>query len=141
MPMLIQVQEGCDHQFIQIPQLLLCKQNYQLYFGSLKRQLAKESMIELRFWRESWPCTRCPVLYDEFRKVAPDPKQFIVKMYVEDRKSHVGPFSLPVHPEMTVSNLKKKVEAEYNIPAKESSDGSWARTWPLMMGLHWNTLV
>ncbi|XP_075733606.1 ranBP-type and C3HC4-type zinc finger-containing protein 1 isoform X7 [Rhipicephalus microplus] len=52
------------------------------------------------------------------RKVAPDPKQFIVKMYVEDRKSHVGPFSLPVHPEMTVSNLKKKVEAEYNIPAR-----------------------
>lgn len=52
------------------------------------------------------------------RKVAPDPKQFIVKMYVEDRKSHVGPFSLPVHPEMTVSNLKKKVETEYNIPAR-----------------------
>lgn len=52
------------------------------------------------------------------RKVAPDPKQFIVKMYVEDRKSHVGPISLPVHPEMTVSNLKKKVETEYNIPAR-----------------------
>lgn len=52
------------------------------------------------------------------RKVVPDPKQFIVKMYVEDRTSHVGPFSLPVHPEMTLSNLKKKVETEYNIPAR-----------------------
>lgn len=52
------------------------------------------------------------------RRVVPDPKQFTLKMYVEDRKSHVGPISLPVYPEMTLSNLKKKVEAEYNIPVR-----------------------
>lgn len=51
------------------------------------------------------------------RKVA-DPKQFTVKMYVEDKKSHVGPISLPVHPEMTLSNLKRKIEAEYNFPVR-----------------------
>lgn len=51
------------------------------------------------------------------RKVA-DPKQFTVKMYVEDKKSHVGPISLPVHPEMTLSNLKRKIETEYNFPVR-----------------------
>lgn len=52
------------------------------------------------------------------RKATPDSKQFTVKMYVEDKVSHVGPISLRVHPEMTLSNLKKKIEAEYNFPAK-----------------------
>lgn len=51
------------------------------------------------------------------RKIA-DPKQFTVKMYVEDKKSHVGPISLPVHPEMTLSNLKRKIETEYNFPVR-----------------------
>ncbi|EEC14870.1 ubiquitin-conjugating enzyme, putative, partial [Ixodes scapularis] len=52
------------------------------------------------------------------KKAVPDSRQFMVKMYVEDKKSHVGPISLPVRPEMTLSNLKKKIEAEYNFPVK-----------------------
>ncbi|CAN8024383.1 unnamed protein product [Ixodes persulcatus] len=52
------------------------------------------------------------------KKAVPDSRQFMVKMYVEDKKSHVGPISLPVYPEMTLSNLKKKIEAEYNFPVK-----------------------
>lgn len=52
------------------------------------------------------------------KKAVPDSKQFMVKMYVEDKKSHVGPISLPVRPEMTLGNLKKKIETEYNFPVK-----------------------
>ncbi|CAH1960123.1 unnamed protein product [Acanthoscelides obtectus] len=40
-----------------------------------------------------------------------------IEMYVEDKVSHRGPFPLNVVPELTVAELKKQVEREYEIPA------------------------
>ncbi|XP_018917886.2 uncharacterized protein [Bemisia tabaci] len=41
-----------------------------------------------------------------------------VSLFVEDKVSHQGPFSLTVHPGMKVSDLKLKIEADYEIPVR-----------------------
>lgn len=43
---------------------------------------------------------------------------FSVDVYVEDKISHRGPFPFQVRPEQTVSELKKQVEREFEIPVK-----------------------
>ncbi|XP_064466826.1 uncharacterized protein LOC135377970 [Ornithodoros turicata] len=52
------------------------------------------------------------------KKTCADSKQLTVKMFVEDKDSHVGPISVRVHPGMTLRHLKKKIEEEYNFPSQ-----------------------
>ncbi|KRT79982.1 Ubiquitin [Oryctes borbonicus] len=42
--------------------------------------------------------------------------EFTVNMFVEDRLSHRGPFTIPVTAEQTVGKLKQQVEKDFEIP-------------------------
>ncbi|GJQ82784.1 hypothetical protein Trydic_g13487 [Trypoxylus dichotomus] len=42
--------------------------------------------------------------------------EFTVNMFVEDRLSHRGPFTIPVNAEQTVGELKEQVEKDFEIP-------------------------
>ncbi|XP_014256597.1 uncharacterized protein LOC106670617 [Cimex lectularius] len=40
-----------------------------------------------------------------------------VELYIEDKHNHRGPFPLKISPKMTLAELKKQVEVEYDLPS------------------------